>query len=223
MRIELNKQYGPALVNLLRQVSMTACKVLRPIAFSTGAHSNVLDTSDSAIEDMTTFIDNVTSANYYVTNQESSELIRFDATVARTLDTSQFQSEGILCKENKVVLNTIADLNVSIIFRYTNNRYTAKENVLFLQKQHINTDEYIVIPSRHCAVDSFTQSEIESEDSYVVDIDIKSDVCSAEQILDQTMKTISEQVEKLGQKIKESQIHKTQKNTTSKYKKEITR
>lgn len=107
MRIELNKQYGPALVNLLRQVSMTACKVLRPIAFSTGAHSNVLDTSDSAIEDMTTFIDNVTSANYYVTNQESSELIRFDATVARTLDTSQFQSEGILCKENKVVLSWV--------------------------------------------------------------------------------------------------------------------
>jgi hypothetical protein len=137
MRIELNKQYGPALVNLLRQVSMTACKVLRPIAFSTGAHSNVLDTSDSAIEDMTTFIDNVTSANYYVTNQESSELIRFDATVARTLDTSQFQSEGILCKENKVVLNTLADLKVSIIFRYSSNRYTAKENVLFLQKQHI--------------------------------------------------------------------------------------
>lgn len=102
------------------------------------------------------------------------------------------------------MLNTLADLDVSIIFRYSNNRYTAKENVLFLQKQHINTDEYIVIPSRHCAVDSFTQSEIESEDSYVVDIDIKSDVCSTEQILDQTMKTISEQVEKLGQKIKES-------------------
>lgn len=201
MLLKLNKTYGPALVNLLRQISMTACPVVRPIAFSVGSESNVIDTADSVVEDMTAFIDNVMSVNYYAAETESREMIEFKATVTTALSSDQFDQSGVISKQNKVVLNALAPTPVSIIFRKTAGRYTAKQNVEFLREQGINTDKYVVVPSRHCAVETFLMNEIEDENEYKVDISISSLVSSEDVILAQSMEMMQKQVQELREKL----------------------
>lgn len=201
MLLSLDKTYGPALVNLLRQISMTAYPVVRPIAFSVGSDSNVIDTADTAVEDMVAFIDNVMNPNYYTANDDIAELVDFKATVTTALSSDQFEQVGIISKQNKVVLNVLAPTPVSIIFRKASGRYTAKQNVEFLRKNNVDTDKYVVVPSRHCAVDSFLINEIEDENEYKVDISIISQISSDNAILTQGLEVMEKQVQELRQKL----------------------
>lgn len=203
MRLELDKRYGPALVNLLRQAAMTAIPVLRPIAFSVGQNSNVIDTCDSAVEDMTTFIHNVMNQVYF-TKMPEMELFRVNKNVTASLQTSDFISSEVECRQNAVVLHVLGSTNVQIYFRLAAGNYSAKENVAYLRSKNIETDSLVVVPSRHCAVDACKLQEHEDEFKYVVDVSVSSQVMTEYDILTKAWSAVAESVTKIGNLLENS-------------------
>lgn len=200
MKLELNKQYGPALVNLLRQASMLSVPVIKPIAFAVGPDSNVVDTCSSVIEDMTVFIHNVMSKTYYTDNPDDKidMPILVALTVQENLKTSDFAQFGINCKDDAIVLHALSSVNVKMYFRNSCGKYTTKQNIEFLQNAGVNTNDLVVVPSRHCAVNSFILNPTENEDKFICDIAIESDIMSEKTILRHALKTVEDGVAKLS-------------------------
>ena len=204
MQLKLNKRYGQALVNLMRQISMTAVPCIRPIAFSVDNESNVLDTANSVVEDMTSFIHNVMSQDYYCNEPLSDAPIVCQNTVTNTLNTSSFASAGVLCKGDKDVLHALSSASVTVIFRYCSGNNSAKENVAYLKQHQIDTSKFTVVPSRHSVIDSFKIDEHESEDYYVADITIDSKISSESLIIDKTLEVLDLQVADLRKNLVKS-------------------
>lgn len=206
MKIELDKQYGPALVNYLRQCTMTSVPVVKPIAFAVGTNSNVLETSDSVIEDMTTFIHNVMCSNYYLVDTTGTldKPILFEMTVSTNLKTSDFNSVKVYSKEDSVLLHALSETPVKIYFRNACGKYSVKQNLQFLQDAGVNTNDIVVVPSRHCAVDSFTVNEIENEDKFVCEIDVKSQIASKDNIYKYALEKVQEGVTELSKLLSNS-------------------
>lgn len=198
MKFKLNKQYGPSLINLIRQVSMTAIPTVRPIAFSVGAHSNVLDTADSVVEDMTSFIHNVSACEYTAANKEA-KLLTYNGIAAGTLQTNAFSSAGVISHSDATVLHTLSNTNVSIIFRNARGNFSAKENIEFLQDNAIDTKHYVVIPSRHCAVDKFTITDEDAEDCYIADLTVQSNLYTEQSILQEAFRELQTQLKEIGE------------------------
>lgn len=199
MRFQLNKQCGPAMLNLLRQIAMTAIPCVRPIAFSVGLNSNVIDTADSVVEDMTAFIHNA-MCNKYVTDDLSKKLIVYDATASGVLQASVFEDIGIRSYQDNTILHLLSQTHVSIIFRNARGNFSAKDNISFLQDNAIDTNKYVVVPSRHSAVDSISINEIESETAYIADLTVQSQLYSEEKILSAATAEMLSQVTDLAQK-----------------------
>lgn len=204
MRLELDKQYGPALLNLFRQAAMTAVPVVRPIAFSVGNNSNVIDASDATVEDMTGFIHNVMSSQYFTNADNTSELITCQLNIAASFSTQQLERFGVLTQENKVLLHTISPTYVTIHFRQGTGNYSAKQNVAFLEDSKVDTKHLVVVPSRHSAIDNFTFKEIESEDKYIVDITVESKTITENKIFEYTLGSLEKSVSDLRQKLLQS-------------------
>lgn len=206
MRIELNKQYGPGLVNLLRQAAMLSVPVVKPIAFAVGQSSNVIDTCSNVIEDMTMFTNNVMTKTYYMNNPEDKldVPILVALTVKENLKTSDFEQFGIKCKQDSIVLHALSSVNVKMYFRNSCGNYTAKQNVEFLQDAGVNTNDIIAVPSRHCAIKSFILDPQENEDKFVCNIRVESEIMSEDTILRYAMKTVEAGVSELGNFISNS-------------------
>lgn len=198
MKIVMNKQYGQAFVNLIRQVSMASVNVVRPIAFAVGTSSNTVDSSNAMVEDMTEFISNVSQSDYIVdkNNEENDKPIVFSNMVSSTLSTYDFSSAGIKCKDNKVVATMLSTENIKIIFRNSKGKYSAKENVEYLQNNGIDTESLVVIPSRHCAVDKFFIEE-NSDSQYTADLTLISNVAFENEILKTALNEIVQNASEL--------------------------
>ncbi len=198
MRITMDKQYGQAFVNLIRQVSMASVNVVRPIAFEVGASSSVVDSSNSMVEDMTEFISNVSQFAYIVdkSNEENNKPIVFNDTVSSTLSTYDFSSAGIKCKDNKVVATMLSAENIKIVFRNSKGKYSARENVEYLQNNGMDTESLVVIPSRHCAADTFRIKE-QPGSKYTVDLTLFSQVASENEILKAALNEIAQNTTEL--------------------------
>lgn len=207
MTLKFNKQYGAAMVNLLRQATMAAVSVVRPIAFSVGASSNVIDTSNAMVEDMTEFIHNVMELNYFMPADNAEMIdkpIVFDSNVTTGLSSSQFNSVNVMSHDNIVLANLLNPTNVRIVFRNSSGHYSAKENVEFLRNHSIDTDALVVVPSRHCPVDSFKINEEASEYDYTANISIDTNVSTEEAILYKAADVLRLEFENLCKKLQNS-------------------
>lgn len=201
MKLEMNKQYGPALLNLLRQTAMTSVNVIKPIAFAVGDTSNVIDTSDAVAEDMTSFIHNVMSVNYMCPENIERTLYVCEIDAVASLSTRQLQQFGVYATTDKILLHLLSKAHVTIIFRCGRGNYSAKQNIAFLAESGVDTNSLVVVASRHSALDSFTHTEIESEDSYITDINITSQITTDRRILENSLAVIEHEVAELRKKL----------------------
>lgn len=173
MQLTLNKQYGPALLNLLRQVAMCSVPTIRPIAFSVGSTSTIIASNDNTIEDMTEFIDNVMKSNY--TTQSTEKLIVYEGDVNGTMLVSEFGKVGIETKEDAEILHTLRNVPVRIVFRNDAGNYTAKENQQFLlENSAFKEEEFVCVASRHSDIESYTQKETERNSNLEYNVQIKT-------------------------------------------------
>lgn len=187
MQLKMSKQYGSAFMNLFRQVMLTGIESARPVAFSVGHASNVLEIADSVEEDMTTFIHNVCDNSYVAAGSGDMFVCRWQSTGC--LSASAFASCGVTPLREAELLHFIGDIYGTVVFRNACGSFTSMENALWLDKHGIASDQYVVIPSRHCDVADFRYTESRKEGDVIYDLNLRSLSGKTEEKLVETVKS----------------------------------
>lgn len=170
------------MLNAARSAAFICYPCIRPIAFDVGGDSNVLSISDSVIEDMTTFISNVSTLNFSYSG--NSALIAAKVTCDGTLTIKQLLAgTGISCNVDREILHSSTPTDVTVVFAVQSGNKLNTENEELLTETPY--EKFTVINSRHCIVNSFTYHKIDDSDgneTYDVTIDTIGDV-SEEEVL----------------------------------------
>lgn len=195
MLLKFKSAYSEGMLNAFRQCCMSCLDTTRPIAFKIGNDSNVIATNDFIVEDMTEFIQNVCDL-IFVSDQEIS---RFTTIVDGCLDCSKFTEVGVSAIQNRELLHTLASTSVEIVFRRCAGNCSVANNVAFLEQHTINSDEYVVIPSRHCDIDNFSYTTRIDQDTTIYDIKIDTySGLSEEKIFESVQQKMIQIIQELG-------------------------
>ena len=177
MKLQFNKNYGHAALNLMRHLLLTNTAEYRPVAFKVGTNSNVLQIGDFAEEDMTEFISNVCRGYYGrvsgspVTDDVVYSVFR--TTCNGVLSTGDIKTDDLLsCGDNLPVLHLHSATTVEIIFRLGKGVYSSAENEEFVEHAVGNVDDYVCVSSRHTLLDNLTFSEDSTGNAITFDVDI---------------------------------------------------
>jgi hypothetical protein len=162
MRIKVNHYSGESMLNTLRQIVLTRLDETRPIAFKVGAFSNVVTISDAVEEDMTEFISKVSASDYACT---SNGLFVWKGEADQCLRTADLSGNGLSVSMvgQDELLHCFGKETVEIYFRTDSGKFTAEENREFLQNNSINTEDLVVINSRHSPASAFSFEKVEEQ------------------------------------------------------------
>lgn len=166
MKLKLNKEYGESLCNTIRQIALTQMVVVRPVGFSVGDNSTVIDTCDSVEEDMTEFISNVCEGVYLAVTSELPELLEGTVRCNGTLTLGDLCPEGwdiTALQPERAVLHTLAPVVVGVVFRASTGYHSMQENADFLAKNNYLAGSWVPISSRHSLVTRFSYTTLETE------------------------------------------------------------
>lgn len=153
---------GTAFLNSVRCAAYVCYPVIRPIGFKVGGDSTVVSISDDVLEDMTTFISNVSCTHYYYVGNCS--LIKAEAVCNGELLLSELLAgSGIRCETDSVVLHSTAPVTVSVIFRFASGSYLSNDNAGVLEDA--GYEGFVATGSRHCVVDAFTFKVVDKTDT----------------------------------------------------------
>lgn len=160
LEITLRKGIGNPILNAVRSAAFFCCPVIRPVAFKVGGESNVLNISDTVIEDMTTFISTVSKFNYAYNGNSKFVVARCECNGELRLS-ELLSGVGITSDQDGVILHSTAPICVEVVFMFCAGNYTSLENTKSVQDAGYNG--FVVVNSRHCNVESFTFKHL-SED-----------------------------------------------------------
>lgn len=171
-KIAINKNYSTAVLNFIRCIGLTMTKEIRPIGFSVGTSSTVIEIGDNVEEDMTEFTNNVSSCKFRSDSEE--ELLVWTGTFNSVLNSTDIKGD-VVSLNNKELLHSLGPETVTIYFRNSNGMYTGDENREFLASQGVNLDRVMTISSRHSQIDNYTFKEVERiDDKIVYDVNVSS-------------------------------------------------
>lgn len=202
MKVNLPVENGNACLNVLRSVAYSGIPTVRPIGFKVGETSTVIGISDRVIEDMTTFISNVTSYQFvgsFSGLQEVTCKCEGSMTIAELLNGCGINAIGDVTVP---ILHSDYGVSVSIIFRCDAGFYTQEQNdELMYEKGYTG---YAAINSRHTNLKAFTFKEcddgsyevlVESEDGAQPQAILLSAISGLERILDNLKNSLKTNVE----------------------------
>lgn len=171
-RLTINKNYSSAVLNFIRCVGLTMTKEWRPIGFTAGSASTVLEVGDNVEEDMTEFTNNVCSCKF-VSNSEN-DLVVWSGTFNSVLNASDIRGD-ITSLDSKELLHSLKPDSATIYFRRSNGMHTESENRKYLTEQGINVERVVTVASRHSLIDNFTFVEIAREgDNIIFEVNTES-------------------------------------------------
>lgn len=162
MQVTLEKGLGNAFLNTVRSAAYVCCPIVRPIGFKVGGDSTVVSISDSVLEDMTTFISNVSRHVFYY--RGNRDLI--EATVecdGELMLSALLNGTGVTVNEDVPVLHSNAPVRVSVIFHFGSGNHLIQENEAILE--NAGYTGYVATNSRHCVVDAFTFNRTDTSDT----------------------------------------------------------
>lgn len=177
MKIKVDKYSGASYLNTLRQIALTRLKEIRPIAFKVGAFSNVLTINDSVEEDMTEFISKISSSVF--SYEGNAPLFKWKGIVNRCLAINELAKDGLGvvvagCKE---ILHCDGCEEAIIYFRNDCGKFTREENIGFLRSNSVNTDDLVVVASRHSPIKLFAFEKVGDPD-YEGNVEYELSVCT---------------------------------------------
>ena len=176
MKLQFNKNYGHAALNLMRHLLLTNTAEYRPVAFKVGTNSNVLQIGDFAEEDMTEFICSVCRGYYGQISSATADNVAhsvFRTTCNGVLSTGDIKTDDLLsCGDNLPVLHLHSATTVEIVFRLGKGVYSSAENEEFVENAVGNADDYVCVSSRHTLLDNLTFSEDSAGNSIIFDVGI---------------------------------------------------
>ena len=176
MQIKVNNEEKLIMCNLLRHMSLTHRKVLRPIGFRVGTASNLL-TSSQTVEDMLTFYSALTALAYEYNGE--SDLVVMKIQLIDKLNVSDLNQQGVKVRSNQACLlhalsNTPTE--VEIYFRFTEGNQTQEDNTQFLKEHNYDVFErhISVFASRHCDIVKFSWDNDRNDLADAINIDIET-------------------------------------------------
>lgn len=195
MLITVDKYFGLALCNAIRQAALTKIECVRPIAFRVGYGSTVIYTSDSVEEDMTEFIAGV-SGGIFASNDYETKIYRSVVQADGVLKLSGITNgtdRVVLVSDDEEVLHTLAPEQVTVYFRLGHGCYSVAENRGFLAAHGEDPDKYTVVSSRHSNVTVCTYQVVAEEGEQLsVEFSVQTaDGSSEEEVLSAAMADVA--------------------------------
>lgn len=192
MKVQVEKNCGNYIANVLRQVALTQLTVVRPIAIQVGSVCNVLSAGKDIQEDMTTIISNLTSLKFETNSDDS--IFKVSCTVDGQLKASDLNRSNLkVCDapDDTVILTTLGvSIPVTIYFRQGTGVATTNENTLYLESYGISTNDLVVFVSRHCMINKFSytiEQHIDTKD--IIDLSIESYTDDSDEVILEKVKT----------------------------------
>ena len=156
------KGFGNSFLNAVRSAAFLSFPVARPIGFKVGANSNVLNISDNVVEDMTTFIANV--SNHVFSYGGNSSVILAEAECEGELRLSQLlEGTGISCADDTVVLHSMIPTKVQVIFGFREGNHLMNDNAKVMA--NAGYEGFTPVNSRGCILNNFNVHLIEKSDT----------------------------------------------------------
>lgn len=155
MLVTTKRGFGESLLNTVRQVTMTQIPVVRPVAFKVGSTSNVITINDKVVEDMVTFISNVSALQFRAAREfDTTKVTGVCHSTLRASDL--FSGTDVECLGSDTeLLHSLADVPVEVVFRKCAGVHSAEENTEALESTGFATEAFVVTNSRHCNVEQF--------------------------------------------------------------------
>lgn len=189
VQIKMKKEDATVYCNLLRHSALYNRRVVRPIAFRVNSACNLLSAGGSVQEDMITFANSLTGANYVCKTEE--ELVVVTVEPVDTLSYKDLCQNGVELanqSDDRIILHSINQpLTATIYFRNSSGCFRESENADFLNEHGISVEDQriVVLNSRHTDVESFRWDVMNSiTDEVTVNFEIQSFLnCSEASIL----------------------------------------
>lgn len=180
VKISLAEDNAKVLLNLFRHEALHARQSARPVACSVGDNSNVLSLGNGVVEDMITFINSITAANYKPrTMCADGSLFEVSIRITDTMTYSDLVTDEIEVYGvdlSTPILHTLGQsVAVTVYFRVDSGCHTEADNNAFLQSHSVYADKrrLVVIPSRHSDVSNFSwHLTSESDGNVTADVTI---------------------------------------------------
>lgn len=168
MEIVLQQGIGNALLNAVRSEAYLCYPIIRPIGFKVGGDSTVVGIADSVVEDMTTFISNV--SRWVFDYRGDSPVICTKVVCDGELLLSELlKGSGITTNGDAAILHSNAPVEVEVVFNFVAGNKLLQENDALLKKAGYNG--FTAINSRHCVIDKFTFKVVDTmDDAEVFDV-----------------------------------------------------
>lgn len=204
MKKKVRKGCAGIIANVLRQITLTGLKSLRPIAVKVGNDSDVISAGSSVLEDMITICSNLNTLGY-VCNSDK-DVIEFRTVVTGTLMASQLQSDDfsiVLPNGRDIELMHVLNDSVELVIYLKNACGTCSKdaNVYTLASAGFNTDKLVVLNSRHTDIINFAYSILDDTDDStdLIDFEIESRISNnidfQESILNDSVEILKEILE----------------------------
>lgn len=197
MQVNLQTGTGSAYLNAIRSTAYGCYPVVRPIGFKVGDHSTVVTTSDSVLEDMTTFISNVSHCIFKCTGDR--DLIVATCLCNGELRISELLADSPISVENDaIILHSMQEIEVSVVFLNTTGNRMLYDNSDLLEKHGLTG--YVAITSRHCIINAFTFHKIDElgDNTEVFEVSIETiDDTNEESVFNHAVKKTQEAIASL--------------------------
>lgn len=195
LNVSFEKGIGTALLNAVRAESFVRQSVVRPIGFKIGSTSNILDTPECVIEDMTTFISSVDE--FCFVSDGDKDCIVATCVCDGDLSISDLVNSSLRVVGDGTVLHSTQPVEVSVVFRKACGAFLNSANSDFMIKRGLQ--DFVAVNSRHSTIETFTAYKVgESDDIETFAIEIATnDGSSSNALLRNAVSGVIENASKL--------------------------